>query len=236
MKGHKNRKRKCCHYFNNGGECPFIENGCKFKHEHAGPCKSGSKCRVKLCQFKHKALNDKEKVENNMSNVEDNIKIGKDILNCKFSEEKDNLQNTSIYSEEFTNCDNYDMTEENDNLQTNSNDTSEEVTNCEMNEQKDNLQNNSIDNSEDMTSCEDDNIYEEIKLETEKEDEDSSFLDLSEISCFYSSTPKKFDTKCEECEEEDKCGDCIVEQVLGRRGLVVSSNWAMLQAAPYPLS
>ena len=69
MKLHTNASVKPCHYFNNGGKCPFEELGCKFLHTEAKLCKSGVKCLRRLCPHRHP-----EKEEDTDCNV------GEDIL------------------------------------------------------------------------------------------------------------------------------------------------------------
>ena len=46
-------KTKEGHYFNNGKNCPFEENGCRYKHEHSDICSYGALCKNLLCQYKH---------------------------------------------------------------------------------------------------------------------------------------------------------------------------------------
>ena len=47
---------KFCHFFNNEKTCPFEEFGCAFKHEVSPECFFKSRCKNKLCQFKHKSV------------------------------------------------------------------------------------------------------------------------------------------------------------------------------------
>ena len=60
MKGHKQKDRKYCHYYNNRKFCAFEELGCKFRHENAGTCSLGKLCQEYMCQFDHVAPSDKE--------------------------------------------------------------------------------------------------------------------------------------------------------------------------------
>ena len=53
IKGHSESNRKFCHYFNNGKNCPFEENGCRYKHEHSDICFYGALCKNLLCQYQH---------------------------------------------------------------------------------------------------------------------------------------------------------------------------------------
>ena len=53
-KGHKDKKRNFCHFFNNEDKCPYVELGCKFKHEVSEFCKLGRWCRKRLCKYRHK--------------------------------------------------------------------------------------------------------------------------------------------------------------------------------------
>ena len=69
MKLHTNASVKPCHYFNNGGKCPFEELGCKFLHIEAKLCKSGVKCLRRLCPHRHP---EKE--------VDTDCNVGEDIL------------------------------------------------------------------------------------------------------------------------------------------------------------
>ena len=50
---HDNIYRKKCHFYNNDKKCPYEEIGCMYKHELAGKCDLGLKCKRKLCQFQH---------------------------------------------------------------------------------------------------------------------------------------------------------------------------------------
>ena len=59
---------KFCHYYNNGKFCPYEELGCRFKHSDSRQCKYDKKCRIKLCQFKHK-----EETNGEMENLTENI-------------------------------------------------------------------------------------------------------------------------------------------------------------------
>ena len=59
---HESTNTRFCHYFNNGGFCPYDEHGCMFKHEHAPNCLKKGVCRAKICQFKHQ--NESEIVDN----------------------------------------------------------------------------------------------------------------------------------------------------------------------------
>ena len=58
IEAHRNKSQKHCHYFNNDKSCPFEEIGCKFRHQNSDKCIFGEKCKNKLCQFKHKNVND----------------------------------------------------------------------------------------------------------------------------------------------------------------------------------
>ena len=45
-----------CHYFSNFGKCFFEErtgNVCRFEHENAPLCQSGTSCRRSKCMYKH---------------------------------------------------------------------------------------------------------------------------------------------------------------------------------------
>ena len=50
---HTEKVIKQCHYFNNGGECPFEEYGCKFLHSMSKLCIQRDGCKVRLCPFRH---------------------------------------------------------------------------------------------------------------------------------------------------------------------------------------
>ena len=47
-----NTLRKC-HYYNNGLDCPFVRDGCKFAHETAEKCKFSDMCKKTKCEFRH---------------------------------------------------------------------------------------------------------------------------------------------------------------------------------------
>ena len=70
MKLHTNASVKPCHYFNNGGKCPFEELGCKFLHIVAKLCKSGIKCQRRLCPYRHP---EKEANKGNLSIIDSNV-------------------------------------------------------------------------------------------------------------------------------------------------------------------
>ena len=53
QQNHLDHGRKKCHYFNNGGKCPFDDIGCMFAHEPSELCKFDAACRSKLCSFQH---------------------------------------------------------------------------------------------------------------------------------------------------------------------------------------
>ena len=46
-------KKRNCHYFNAGQNCPFERLGCKFVHQYSENCKLGLNCRFHMCHFKH---------------------------------------------------------------------------------------------------------------------------------------------------------------------------------------
>ena len=50
---HEPEITKFCHYFNNFKVCPYEEFGCKFKHEESDECTFQSRCRNRLCQYRH---------------------------------------------------------------------------------------------------------------------------------------------------------------------------------------
>ena len=50
---HKDVTKRKCHYFNNGGICPFSEHGCKFLHKVSEMCKYGKNCDRTMCQYRH---------------------------------------------------------------------------------------------------------------------------------------------------------------------------------------
>ena len=56
---------KYCHYFNNKKDCPYDNIGCMFRHTESNECKFGGKCRIKLCQFQHNAVEETaEQIDN----------------------------------------------------------------------------------------------------------------------------------------------------------------------------
>ena len=50
---HDDKSRRKCHYFNNGGDCPFFKDGCKFLHENARLCDYRENCKRTKCQYRH---------------------------------------------------------------------------------------------------------------------------------------------------------------------------------------
>ena len=50
--GHDTEMRYC-HYYNNGVECPFEENGCMFSHSVSPQCWFKESCLNLLCQYRH---------------------------------------------------------------------------------------------------------------------------------------------------------------------------------------
>ena len=51
IKGHAEKERKFCHYFNNFKSCPFEEIGCRFNHDHAAFCKFEKLCTMTEDEF-----------------------------------------------------------------------------------------------------------------------------------------------------------------------------------------
>ena len=49
----QNESNKFCNYFNSDKVCPFVEVGCKYKHEISENSKFDKNGQFKLCQFKH---------------------------------------------------------------------------------------------------------------------------------------------------------------------------------------
>ena len=61
MKGHLDiKKMRFFHYFNNDKSCPFIEIGCKFRHEIAEKCVHDKSCINHLCQYRHQSVDKKD--------------------------------------------------------------------------------------------------------------------------------------------------------------------------------
>ena len=56
MKGHHDKKMRVCHYFNNAKICPYMEIGCKFRHEVSEKCFFDEGCTNHLCQYRHKTV------------------------------------------------------------------------------------------------------------------------------------------------------------------------------------
>ena len=53
MKGHLRTSTRKCHFFNNNKLCPFDEYGCKFEHVVSEECLLGTRCQMKMCQYRH---------------------------------------------------------------------------------------------------------------------------------------------------------------------------------------
>ena len=82
MKMHTEELMKQCHYFNNGGLCPFEEYGCKFSHSVSKLCIQKESCKTRLCPFRHE---DEEVLENNTKvDVEESKSDNDDITNELF--------------------------------------------------------------------------------------------------------------------------------------------------------
>ena len=74
MKMHTEGLMKQCHYFNNGGVCPFEEFGCKFSHILSKLCIHRENCKTKLCPFRHEeeeVLENDTKVDSEESNSDE---------------------------------------------------------------------------------------------------------------------------------------------------------------------
>ena len=48
---HRGETKRNCHYFNNGGNCPFSAHGCKFLHKESEMCKYGQNCERTMCKY-----------------------------------------------------------------------------------------------------------------------------------------------------------------------------------------
>ena len=54
MTNHESTKKKRnCHYYNAGKQCPYEKLGCKFIHEVSSKCKYGDQCAKHMCQLRH---------------------------------------------------------------------------------------------------------------------------------------------------------------------------------------
>ena len=53
QKIHQNKAVRKCHHYNNGLDCPFLKDGCKFAHLPAEKCKFSDGCKKTKCQFRH---------------------------------------------------------------------------------------------------------------------------------------------------------------------------------------
>ena len=98
LKKHKETHEKgvkFCHFFNNEKVCPFKEFGCKFKHESSPKCYFMSKCKNKMCQYKHQnehmnssevnILDPREKFEDILTVADANNDF--DLNNCDYDAE-----------------------------------------------------------------------------------------------------------------------------------------------------
>ena len=48
IEGHQVKRRRC-HYYNNGKDCPFDKLGCKFDHAFSKNCREGLSCEARMC-------------------------------------------------------------------------------------------------------------------------------------------------------------------------------------------
>ena len=82
VKMHTDELMKQCHYFNNGGVCPFEEYGCKFSHSVSKLCIHRENCKTKLCPFRHE---EEDILENDTKvDVEDSNSDKDDMTNELF--------------------------------------------------------------------------------------------------------------------------------------------------------
>jgi hypothetical protein len=65
------------HYFNNGKDCPYDEEGCMFKHKPSKTCRYESQCSNKLCQFQQT-----EETNEANPNTRSEIREPLNYLNC----------------------------------------------------------------------------------------------------------------------------------------------------------
>ena len=86
-------KQNFCHYFNNQDSCPFDEFGCKFRHDKSPKCFRDSKCKRKLCQYRHGEISnvsgdvsDNEKLNNLEDNVRNNTNKAEDHIEVEVTE------------------------------------------------------------------------------------------------------------------------------------------------------
>ena len=62
MLGH-GTKTKFCHFFNNGGNCPYEEHGCMFNHSVSPLCRFQDVCSNSLCQYRHENDSDEPDIQ-----------------------------------------------------------------------------------------------------------------------------------------------------------------------------
>ena len=71
-----------CHYYNNEKCCPFVEIGCKFRHEVSDVCKF-KVCKNLLCQYRHK-----DTIDHENASIEEMFKNDKSKKNVEMEVEK----------------------------------------------------------------------------------------------------------------------------------------------------